>query len=316
MRRTEVARGVVSAFSNVNALVVGDIMLDMYTEGTSTRLSPEVPVPVVRGETTRMFLGGAGNVVASLSALGAHVEAFGYIGQDGYGNEVERLLEATHAQFRLIPEGITTVKHRIVCNGQQICRVDWETTSERTASPYDLQILDKMCEDADVIIASDYDKGCITDGVIGVLHRHRHKVVVDPKPLHRDKYKGFRLLTPNEHELFLMSPENDALVSSFKLAKKLHTYVVATLGENGCVYSDGRIAHNVPGRKVPVSNVIGAGDVFVSTLALVLAVQGDGFDPALGCWIANVSAAESVRYPYTHVTSQDELLQLIGTDDE
>lgn len=313
---TTVAKEVVADFRNIQVLVVGDMMLDVYTEGTSCRLSPEVPVPVIVGESTKTFPGGAANVVASLRALGPRVGAFGFVGDDDTGKELRRVLGELCAHVCLEYTDTTTVKHRIISNGQQVCRVDWENTADKRMDMTSEQKLDKMCEDADVIILSDYNKGCITPQVMAVLNNHRSKVVVDPKPAHKEMYHGFKLLTPNEHELFLMSPKTDVLESANALAAELHTHVVATLGNRGCVYSTGKTASMVHGIAVDVANVIGAGDVFVSVLALASASGIADNCPELWCYLANTTAAESVRHPYTRVVSSSELVHCIEDSHE
>ena len=49
-------------FKNANVLIVGDLMLDRYWGGSTGRISPEAPVPVVNVNTSEDRPGGAANV--------------------------------------------------------------------------------------------------------------------------------------------------------------------------------------------------------------------------------------------------------------
>jgi len=62
-------------FSKASVLVVGDVMLDRYLFGGTSRISPEAPVQVVAVKDKEFALGGSGNVVNNLATLGAEVFA-------------------------------------------------------------------------------------------------------------------------------------------------------------------------------------------------------------------------------------------------
>lgn len=57
-------------FRRAGVLVVGDVMLDRYWYGPTSRISPEAPVPVVKVDTIEERPGGAANVAMNIASLG------------------------------------------------------------------------------------------------------------------------------------------------------------------------------------------------------------------------------------------------------
>jgi len=53
----------------MKVLVLGDIIIDTYIYGTSSRISPEAPVPVVTYKREVQTIGGAGLVYENLKSL-------------------------------------------------------------------------------------------------------------------------------------------------------------------------------------------------------------------------------------------------------
>src|ERR1700687_1651513 len=189
--------------------VLGDLMLDRYLWGTASRLSPEAAVPVVDFVEQSECLGGAGNVAANLSALGAHVECFGAIGSDEPGAALRNCLRASHIVDKgalADPRRVTTVKTRIIARHQQIVRVDRERreplrpeTEERL-----LRALFAALKRLDALVLSDYDKGLVTDNfaerVLSACHRLRVAVFVKPKTSRLYAYRGARAIICNAKE--------------------------------------------------------------------------------------------------------------------
>ena len=66
-------------------LLIGDFMVDKYVFGSTERVSPEAPIPVLRYAREEYRLGGAGFVLAGLCELGARVKAVGVVGKDDTG---------------------------------------------------------------------------------------------------------------------------------------------------------------------------------------------------------------------------------------
>jgi len=109
--------------SHAAVLVVGDVMLDRYLYGAVDRISPEAPIPVLRSDREEAMLGGAGNVLRNLTALGAGATLVTVVGDDGAGAEIAALLEAEpRAGSRLltVPGRRTTTKVRYIAAGQQL----------------------------------------------------------------------------------------------------------------------------------------------------------------------------------------------------
>lgn len=289
-------------------LVIGDIMLDVYTEGTSSRLSPEAPVPVIipHGKPKEM-LGGAGNVCACLSKLGAkEVHLIGKIGSDAEGHKAVSLLGDIGVLFYMELSGITTVKHRILCNNQQVCRVDYEDMAEAKYSKEQLDNIYDIADGVDIILISDYAKGVVTKELMSRFSkRQRAKMVVDPKPVNKEYYKKVLLIKPNKGEIFLMSPAMHLIDSLEYLSKELSSPVVVTTSEGGCIaYSNDKVIHSMPPR-VEMVNAIGAGDVFIS--ALTIGYNGKIDKELLD--FANKAAAISVQHPYTYCPTLQELME-------
>ena len=153
-------------------LVIGDVMLDRYVEGTVERISPEAPVPVLRHRKAREMLGGAGNVAANLASLGGAVDLVGLVGQDADGAKVRQFL----ADLGIAAEGLfssqtrpTSVKTRYLAQGQQVLRHDWEDTadaSDEEAAALLAAFRERLAS-ADIVVLSDYGKGTACRAIAG-----------------------------------------------------------------------------------------------------------------------------------------------------
>ena len=146
-------------------LVVGDVILDRYWIGESKRISPEAPVPVVNGEKVLNRLGGAGNVAANVASLGCSVSLLGYVGQDEDGDLVRQLLKESQIESALISrENLnTTVKIRVISQGQQLVRVDFEDSPNKFKSDHLTKVFQEIVDDYHLVIFSDYLKGALHD---------------------------------------------------------------------------------------------------------------------------------------------------------
>ncbi|MBC8238699.1 MAG: bifunctional heptose 7-phosphate kinase/heptose 1-phosphate adenyltransferase, partial [Helicobacteraceae bacterium] len=195
-----------------NILVVGDLMIDHYLWGACERISPEAPVQVVDIEKETTVLGGAGNVINNLKALGANVSVSSVIGDDAIGEELKKMLEGINVDCSniIVQEGRkTSKKSRVIASSQQVIRYDKESKENIEDSSVS-KILDALVENIkkyDVIILSDYGKGvlrtALSQGIIALANNHNIKVLVDPKGSDFSKYKGSYLLTPNKKEAVL-----------------------------------------------------------------------------------------------------------------
>jgi len=273
----------------LNVLVIGDLMIDAYTWGKVTRISPEAPVPVVNVAKTESRLGGAGNVVMNLVSLGANPFVVSAVGDDARGIELKNLLTQQGVDVSGIVEDAsrpTTVKERVLAGSQQLLRIDAET--DQLVSPdISLQLLENvkhLIPKMHVVIFEDYDKGVLSESliqeVIALAKMHHVPTVVDPKKRNFFSYAGVDLFKPNLSELkagLNLSPEDltDAVlpktVKDFKESQSMKG-VFVTLSERG-VYIDyaGQTA-KIPAHVRQIADVSGAGDTVISIAACALAL--------------------------------------------
>lgn len=293
---------IIDGFSKLRVMVIGDLMVDAYTWGKVTRISPEAPVPVVNVVKRESRLGGAGNVVLNVASLGAKPLVFSVIGDDATGSELLTIL----SQSGLSVEGIiqeagrpTTVKERVIAGSQQLIRVDSETEQAiSSASTVALvSAIRASISEVDVIIFEDYDKGVLSESLIqevmGMAREAGIPTVVDPKKKNFFAYRGASLFKPNLHELRdglgLDSSDLSALalpatVKNFKESQGFEGLFV-TLSERG-VYMDFRSEQvAIPAHIRQIADVSGAGDTVISIAACALAA---GASPSQIAELANL----------------------------
>ena len=281
----------INGFSRLKVLIIGDLMIDSYTWGRVSRISPEAPVPVVNVVRRESRLGGAGNVVLNIASLGATAVICSVIGDDAPGRELQKLiLDSNLSTEGLIvePGRMTTVKERIIAGSQQVVRVDSETESSISSSSQKalLAHIKDSISDVDVIIFEDYDKGVLSaeliQSVISMAKENNIPTVVDPKRKNFFAYKGATLFKPNLHELRdglgLMPTDFDAdhladTVRKFKVSQEF-TGVFVTLSERGVYIDFENDQQLIPAHIRQISDVSGAGDTVISIAACVLALGG------------------------------------------
>ena len=161
----------ISKFNQTHLLVIGDLMIDEYVWGEVDRISPEAPVQVVAVKAEDYTLGGSGNVVNNLMALGARATVLGVVGEGSNGRLLCDQLNSIGADTRGIiqePGRHTTKKTRIIAEHQQVLRIDRETKKEISpaTSKNIIRIAEKVIPEVDVILISDYGKGLITRAMI------------------------------------------------------------------------------------------------------------------------------------------------------
>lgn len=279
--------------SHPQILVIGDLMIDHYLWGGCERISPEAPVQVVDIARETTVLGGAGNVINNLVALGAHVSIAGVIGDDENGEELCTMLDAIGVKS----EGLvkqkgrkTSKKSRIIASNQQILRYDKESkdaidlTSEQAIVSYVKSTIG-LC---DILILSDYGKGVITDtvaaGVITAARNAGKKVLVDPKGKDYRKYRGAYLLTPNKKEAseatgIVINDEESLKKALLNLKETCDLECsMITLSEDGIAIYDESM-RRFPTVAKEVYDVTGAGDTVIASLSFALS-SGLGIDEA------------------------------------
>lgn len=279
----------IARFAGSRIAIVGDVMLDHFLIGRADRISPEAPVPVVRLEREEFRLGGAANVAANIAALTGIPLLAGLIGDDNAGRQLMAAVIATGIDpSRLVedPTRPTTEKMRAVTERhQQVARIDRESTSP-IAGPALAAIVHHLntLEDCRAIVVSDYDKGTITrpviDAAVAAAQRMQCPLLIDPKVPDAVYYRGATVITPNHREAELMTglvirDTDDARAAAHRIHHASGASVLMTWGERGMWVMD---ASTTPAREVvmpatarEVSDVTGAGDTVIATLALSLA---------------------------------------------
>ena len=267
-------------FSKTRLLVVGDVMLDRYWFGDTTRISPEAPVPVVQVGRIDERLGGAANVARNVAALGAQTTILGVAGDDESGKRGIELLKSSgvDSQLEIDIKVPTIVKLRVIARQQQLIRLDFEETPSEKALAHKLERFEKLVGSADVVILSDYGKGALGQ----VAHmieqaRAQNKVIlVDPKGEDFEKYRGATVLTPNRSELRQVvgqwSSEEDLTRRAQELRRSLNLQaLLLTRSEEGMsLFTEQGVSH-VKAQAREVFDVSGAGDTVIATLAVALA---------------------------------------------
>jgi D-glycero-beta-D-manno-heptose-7-phosphate kinase len=297
----------IERFRYTSVLIIGDVMLDQFVVGRVNRISPEAPVPVVEFEYDDYRVGGASNVAHNVRALGGEVELVGLTGTDAAGQRLRRLLgEHGIGTSGLVadPSRRTTTKLRIVTNrNQQVARIDYETDQEATGATEEALAVqaEMLAHKASVIVVSDYLKGAVTRALMGrVVAAGRARgvpVLVDPKIPHIDYYAGTSIVTPNHHEAEVAThmrvrTQDDAVAAAQAFRRRAGCErVLITRGEHGMLLLDGERAEHFPAVAREVSDVTGAGDTAIATLALGLAAGADVRD---ACILANHAAGVSV----------------------
>jgi len=293
----------VQSLSNAKVLCVGDIMLDRFVTGSVDRISPEAPIPVLSVHNENIMLGGAGNVVRNLAALGAHIKMVSLIGDDDAGTEIQGLLnklDRVDAHLVIDTNRQSSIKTRYLAGTQQMMRADQETIApldDKTRKDVVKTVTEALKEYA-VLVLSDYGKGVLLDGMAKTLIDAAKKagvaVIVDPKSTDYTHYAGASLITPNRQELRDTSQKPvdtleeivaaaEALVSEHNLGA-----ILATRSRDGMTLltSEGTVTH-LAAEARDVFDVSGAGDTVVAAIA---AATATGAALAEAAALANVAA--------------------------
>ena len=288
------ARDLVARFAGLPVLVVGDVMLDRFIVGRVTRISPEAPVPIVRFESEHVRLGGAANVAHNIAALGGRAALVGIVGADASAVQLREQLAAAGVNANGLVEDRarpTTEKVRVVTErNQQVARIDYERDADASGDVEQAIVaqVTRLAGEAKALLVSDYLKGAITRAVIEALlcgandrrakaSTERVPLIVDPKIPHLAFYAGATLVTPNHHEaeiathLRVQSDEDARQAARDFRTRAQCEAVLITRGEHGMWLSDKSAEGSIPAIAREVSDVTGAGDTVVATLALALA---------------------------------------------
>jgi len=311
---------ILARFAEVELLVLGDVVLDEYLWGDVDRVSPEAPVPVVHLRDESTVLGGAGNVVRNVVALGGRCRFCSAVGDDPAGARVLDLLKELGVDTEgtvVLPDRPTTRKSRVVARSQQIVRFDRETTEPIPPAAVRALLagLDAALPRADAAILEDYGKGLLTRRTTGQVMRRLASagvpVAVDPKH-DLAAYRGAALLKPNVRETEALTGipirgSADLARAVARLRKKVGAAdVVVTRGAEGmtCFASDDEAGVDVHTLAREVFDVQGAGDTTIAALELARAAGASLLEAAV---IANAAAGVVVGKIGTATVGRDEI---------
>ena len=315
---------IIKKFSSVKIAVIGDMMLDEYLIGKVNRISPEAPVPIVNIEKERFVLGGASNVANNLTSLEGKVFVYGVIGNDANGEKFVKELENKDVNSDGIGTRPTIIKSRVLSQGQQLLRLDWEKDTDISEEIQNqlLENFEKNIENIDAVLLSDYNKGLLTKHlskkVIEIAKKHNKRVMVDPKPQNFKNYVGATSMTPNRKEIldyfgmkkFTSEEQIAEKMAQLKDELKLDS-VVLTRSEEGV--SLFKTKHKrIPTVAREVYDVTGAGDTFISTFLLSICAGADLYEAGV---IANMASGIVVAKIGTATATQDEILEFYKDND-
>lgn len=318
----------------MSILVIGDIMLDINYIGTSNRLAPEAPLPVIKVSKVTYQIGGGGNVLKNLLSLGIKSDIMTVVGNDEYGNMIEKKLEELKVNTQLLIKDNsgrkTTIKHRVFKEEQIVGRFDIETVENIDVTIVDeiMKKLEKIIDQYDMIVLSDYLKGVLTHDltvqIIDLCNKKNKITIVDPKDPDYSKYKNSTIIKPNKNEAHLILNrevkldmlKNDTLEILQKINSKI---CILTLSEMGLAINDGEtFLYEKIDNKINVIDVTGAGDCVLSGFCYYYLRTKDIFKSA---HFANYCGQTKVRYHGTYTLTKYDAInyqhhKLINNNDQ
>jgi rfaE bifunctional protein kinase chain/domain len=310
--------------TGVRVLTVGDLMLDEYVWGRVSRISPEAPVPVVEVDGHSHVPGGAANVASGVVALGGSAVLGGVVGADEPGRRLREALAERSVDCGGVldsPGRRTTVKTRVIAHSQQVVRTDFEGRE-----PLEDDLAERLIgwaagelDGIDVLVLSDYAKGLLTPYVLQSLIEQATNagkpIVVDPKGVRYERYRGATVLTPNVHDAeraaqLPVQDHDDLLEVSRRLESVLPgTHLLITRGAEGMSLMRGGESVDIAADARDVYDVTGAGDTVVATLAAALG-RGVAVEDAVR--LANAAAGIAVGKVGTASVTLDELRERVS----
>jgi D-beta-D-heptose 7-phosphate kinase/D-beta-D-heptose 1-phosphate adenosyltransferase len=278
-------------------------MIDEYIWGDVNRISPEAPVPVVLVKNETYTLGGSGNVINNVVALGGRVLAAGVIGSGRNGTRLLKKLDALGVKTDGIIQDVhrpTTIKTRVIATNQHVLRIDRESRKE-ISEKVRIRLCDflkKSIPDSDAVLISDYGKGIVSNSILSLIIRIAQEnntfTIADPKGFNFSKYSGVSLLTPNKKEAGIAAGIEIVDDASLREAgnKILDTVdigrLLITLGKDGMIlFERGKKPKQIQAEARQVYDVSGAGDTVIAVLGLAMAA-GAGLEKAMR--LANTAA--------------------------
>ncbi|WP_380180107.1 bifunctional D-glycero-beta-D-manno-heptose-7-phosphate kinase/D-glycero-beta-D-manno-heptose 1-phosphate adenylyltransferase HldE [Kalamiella sp. sgz302252] len=301
-------------FNRAGVLVVGDVMLDRYWYGPTSRISPEAPVPVVKVDNVEERPGGAANVAMNIASLGASSRLVGLTGVDDAARALNEALTGVnvHCDFVSVATHPTITKLRVLSRNQQLIRLDFEEGFEGIDVEPLHQRISQALPSAGALVLSDYAKGALAsvESIIQIARQAKVPVLVDPKGTDFERYRGATILTPNLSEFEAVAgkckDEADIVARGMALMQQFElSALLVTRSENGMtLLQPGKEPVHLPTQAQEVYDVTGAGDTVIGVLAAALAA-GNTLEES--CFLANAAAGVVVGKLGTSTVSPVEL---------
>ena len=308
----------VPSFDRGRVLIVGDVMLDRYWHGVTSRISPEAPVPVVHVDTSEERPGGAANVALNTAVLGSRTRLLGVTGDDEAAGSLEAQLGAAgiDCRFQKLANTPTVTKLRVISRHQQLIRLDFEDRFQAIDAGRLLAEFRSGLADCDVVVFSDYGKGTLVDvtAMITAARQAGKPVLVDPKAPDFSRYRGASIITPNLAEFELAAgpcADEQSLRENGRelLARYGIDALLLTRGDQGMtLLRSQETPLHLPAETREVFDVTGAGDTVIAVLAAALAA---GAELPEATALANIAAGIVVGKLGTASVSLPELQRAV-----
>ncbi len=289
-------------------------MLDRYWSGSTSRISPEAPVPVVKVTDIENRAGGAGNVALNIASLTSNASLLGLVGNDNNARALEETLvhDNIQTQFSAFDSHPTITKLRVLSRHQQLIRLDFEEDFQHVDTGDMIEKFKAQLATCDVVVLSDYGKGALSDirPFIELGRAAGKDVLIDPKGHDFERYRGATLITPNLSEfeavMGVCKDEADLVEKGFKLLEKIDlTALLVTRSEKGMtLFQKDQQPIHLAATAREVYDVTGAGDTVISVLA---AAKAAGSSLSNATALANSAAALVVAKLGTATVSLAEL---------
>lgn len=323
------AKAVLDRFARLRVVVLGDLMLDEYVFGETSRISREAPVLILRHERTLSLPGGGANPVSNIASLGAQALPVGVLGEDRAGEQLRLIFKAKGVDLSGVlsePGRTTPVKIRILAGGhntarQQVIRLDHEAQGpiSRQSQAGVLKALDDRLRGAHALIISDYGNGLMTPALLryvnGLAKRRPDLVTCVDSRWQLGAYRGVRVITPNETEAAPAAGFEDYReadldrIGAALLRRTRAGMVLVTRGSRGMSLFRGRAREDVGVYGAAESvDVNGAGDSVAACMALALAA---GAPPGLAMRLANAAGGVAVMQRGPASVTRAQLLALL-----
>lgn len=307
-------------FSQNTVLVAGDLMLDRYWQGSTGRISPEAPVPVVKIQESSHRAGGAGNVALNIAALNGRVSLLGITGQDIEAEQLRDCLlpKGVNCEFLTLPGKPTITKLRVLSRHQQLIRLDFEDNLYDVDDSEFKTCFKRLLPNCQAVVLSDYGKGTLKDipTLIQMARKAGKPVLIDPKGRNFEIYRHASLITPNQSEfeavVGICADDASLFERGQHLCESLNLdALLVTRSEKGMVlFIAAAEPLVIPAHAREVYDVTGAGDTVIAVLAAALAT-GIGWRDA--AQLANLAASVVVGKLGTATASIAELQRAMLT---